>query len=110
MPNIFDFLQDMHNYEDRKLAQYREGDLYISTARVSDSIYPFETGIAHPAYNSGDIIVVENYNNKQLALIGHKKWVKIMTTKLPEKLADVGGAAIRQFLPEKVEFKKAEGK
>lgn len=96
------------NYEERKLGRYFKDGVFVSTAYVSDSDYPFETGVAHPDYNNHEVIVVESYTSKSEAFLGHKKWVKIMTAKkLPSTLLDVSTAKIRKMLcPNVLKFKR----
>lgn len=82
-------LSMMGNYEQRKVANYKEGDLVVDTAAVTDSKDPYETGIKHPFYNNGNWVIVETYETKEQAQKGHDKWVKTMTAdKPPEKLVD----------------------
>jgi len=96
MLNFFDMAD---NYEDRKVAKFERGNLFISTARVTDSTEPYETAVAHPQYNKGELVIVEMYNTKEDAKAGHKKWVKLMTAKkLPKKLNDVSTSEIKQLL------------
>lgn len=96
---MFSFLKDTDNYEDRKVARFEQGDVLVSTARVSDSLQPFETAVAHPDYNNGKLVIVQMYDTKEEASIGHNKWVKLMTSdNLPDELVDVSTAEIRQLL------------
>jgi hypothetical protein len=96
---MFGFLNDMDNYKDRKVDNYKEGGLEIDTARVSDGNQPYETGICHSEYNDGGWIIVEGYDNSDSAQEGHAKWVGIMTAqKLPEELRDCQNAEISTFL------------
>lgn len=98
MLGIFDFMQDFGNYEERKIDTYSEGDLFVDTCAVSDSTKPYETAVAHPRYNEGKMLIVELYDTKEKAQIGHDKWVKIMTAeKLPLTIEDVSTANIIQF-------------
>lgn len=98
---MFKFLTDFGTYEDRKVARFESQDLLVSTAAVSDSEYPFETAVSHREYDGGSWIVVENYDSREEAQEGHKKWVDIMTSEfLPDALHDVSGADIAQFLDE----------
>ena len=69
--DIFDFMQDIDNYEERKVANFQKGDLVIDTCAVSDSINPYETGICHPDYNDGDWVIVETYEDPDAAMEGH---------------------------------------
>lgn len=52
---------------------------------------PYETAILSGRYSSdGDWIIVEEYENREQALVGHDKWVMKMTkSKLPRKLINV---------------------
>lgn len=95
---MFEFLLDMDNYEQRKVARFEKDELMISTARVSDGSRPFETAVAHPAYNSGKIVIVESYMTKEQAQSGHNTWVSAMTAEtLPVQLVDCLNARIAQF-------------
>ncbi len=92
---MFNFLGMADDYDSRKVDRYEEGDLFVSTAMVMDSSSPFETAVAHPQYNDGKIVIVENYNTKEKAKSGHEKWVKIMTdASLPNTLKDVSDSGI----------------
>ena len=95
---MFNFLRDFGNYEARVVARFEKGKTLVSTAKVSDGRRPIETGIAHPDYNSGHIVVVQAYDDKATALKGHKQWVKTMTARrLPSKLVDCLNSEISQF-------------
>lgn len=88
--SLFDFLSMQGTYEERMVARHEGEDLIISTARNTDAEKPFETAISHEAYNSGSWIVVEEYDTEAEANLGHKKWVRKMTSKkLPKSLKDV---------------------
>lgn len=104
--SMFGFLSMAHDVDARRVQQDRIDKLFVSTMRVTDSIYPYETAIEHPLYNNGVMIIVENYNSKKAAQNGHKKWLKKMTSKkLPAKIADVGQSEVqRTFCPGKREF------
>lgn len=95
MGGMFDFAKDMDNHDSRQVDRHEIDGMIIDTARVSDGIQPFETGIAHPRYNYGNWVIVESYNNIKEASKGHDKWVKIMTSEeLPASLKDCGNAMI----------------
>lgn len=92
---LFDFMSMNLNYEDRAIDRFEEGGLVVDTCSVNDSSKPFETGVLHPSYNSGDWIIVELYDSKDDAKTGHNKWVKKMTSKrLPPKLIDISTAEV----------------
>jgi len=87
---MFNFEKMKDDYEKRKVERFEEDDLVIDTAAINDSNYPYETAIKHPFYNKGQWIIVQTYNNKEEAIIGHKEWVVRMTSNaLPHELTDV---------------------
>jgi len=101
--NVFDFLNMIDNYDERKIARYEKGDLIISTAEVSDTNTGYETAICHPKYNDGEWIIVQEYNSKIKAKKGHKIWVNRMTMKkLPPFLKDVSTLSLCRII-DKVE-------
>lgn len=76
-------------YEARKVSNYQDEILHIDTCLVTDSDKSYETGICHTSYNDNDWIIVELYDTKEEAQVGHDKWLKIMTAKkLPKILKD----------------------
>lgn len=92
---MFSFFGAIGTYEQRRVDRYEKGGLMISTASMPDSEKPFETAVAHPEYNEGKIIIVEEYDTKKEAQEGHNRWVKTMThKKLPVQLKDVSSAGI----------------
>ena len=67
---MFEFLQDIGNYEDRKVGKDEVNDFVISTVYTSDEGY--ETAIidengTHPVERYSDIIEAKE---------GHQKWIK----------------------------------
>lgn len=97
---MFDFLNMANDYKERNVGNYKEGeDLIVDTSRVTDGALPYETGISSTDYKDlGDNwVIVEAYNSKEEALIGHEKWVKIMKENPPEKLTDCYNAGIAEF-------------
>jgi len=106
--NMFDFLMDAGNYSERKVDNFENEDCIIDTCAVSDGNKPYETGIQHILYNNNQWVIVEAYNSKDEAQIGHDKWVKIMTSEnLPDTLKDCQNAGIAGFLDaEDMVFKK----
>ena len=92
---MFKFLEMTDNYEERKIDNTKIGECIIDTCSVNDSTEPYETGVAHPLYDDGEYVIVELYATKELAKKGHKKWVKIMSSKeLPKELKDVSTSEI----------------
>lgn len=110
---MFGFLQDMGNYETRKVARYedKEADLAISTARTSDGIKPYENAVCHPDYNNNSWIIAEGYDTRGEAQKGHEYWIKIMTAeKLPDSLTDCANAACADtFIGKQVFQRKKSG-
>lgn len=96
---MFGFLSDFGNYEQRKVANHKaENGSEVDTARVSDGRQPFETAVSHPDYNNDEWVIVEAYDTKELAQLGHDRWVKTMTTEpLPEELRDCANSGVQQF-------------
>lgn len=77
------------SYEDRVVSHFEEGDLIVDTAEVTDGKQPYETGICSLYYNEGKWVIVEAYDTKEEAEIGHNCWVEKMTKDaLPTTLVD----------------------
>lgn len=96
---MFSFLLDAGNRESRLIKNDKVGEATIDTCRVSDGKQPYETGISHPEYDSGQWIIAEAYNTPDAALKGHKKWVKIMSAKkLPKEIPDCNNALLTTLL------------
>ena len=101
MNNLFGFMKDFGNYNERKVARFPEGstEWLVDTAAVSDSDQPFETAVKHPAFNDGKMVIVELYPTRADAEKGHARWVKKMTAKkLPLSLEDVSSCGAAQML------------
>ena len=97
---MFDILGigNIGNYESRKVARYEKDDVFVDTCAVTDAEQPYETAVAHPQYNDGEIIIVELYDDIESARKGHAKWVKRMTSKkLPVSIEDKSTAQIVKF-------------
>lgn len=67
---MFSFLNDIDNYESRKVAKDEINGIEVSTAYSSDCGY--ETAIL----DENGVHPVERYGTKQDAESGHKKWLK----------------------------------
>lgn len=92
---MFDMFDMIGNYEQRVVANYDVNGIFVDTAAVTDSDKPYETAVEHPNYNNGTMIIVELYDTKRQAKVGHNKWVKLMTSdNLPESIKDVSTAKI----------------
>lgn len=95
---LFDFLNDLYNYEDRQIDIFEKDNLIVDTCRVSDGKQPYETCISHPDYHSGKFIIVEVYDDADDAKEGHDKWVNIMIQDmLPDKLIDCCNTELGEF-------------
>lgn len=98
---MFGFLNDIGNYESRKVDCWgsEDGKKMVSTAAVSDGRQPFETAFQHPEYNDGYMVIVEAYGTREAALEGHGRWLKIMLEgPLPQELRDCCNAGVAQVL------------
>lgn len=96
---MFNFLMMSDDYQDRVVDNYTDGIFTIDTARVTDSEKDYETAVVHPKYNYGKCLIVETYDTKEQAQVGHTKWVELMTAEtLPDKLVDVSSAGTAQLL------------
>lgn len=97
---MFDFLEMMGNYEQRKIDHFEQDGFVVDTCAVSDiDNYDYETGIKHPSYNEDSWVIVEQYRTKTQAQKGHDNWVKVMTSKkLPKQLKDVSTCNIVKFI------------
>lgn len=89
-----EILADLHkmtlsNHEDRLVENTVINGAKIDTCLVTDSLCPYETAIYHPAYSKESWIIVESYDTKEKAKIGHNKWVKLLTEKLPTYIISI---------------------
>lgn len=102
---MFNFLNMAGNYNDRKVDRYDDpnSNLFISTAEVNDGNQPFETAICSEFYNDNNHVIVEAYNTREQAQIGHDKWVRIMTTTEPESLTDCKNSSLFEIFGEEDE-------
>jgi len=93
---MFNFFSMADNYEDRKIDNTIINETEIDTVAVYDSEQPFETGIKSSLYNDNQWIIVEMYDTKEEAIIGHKKWCLMFESKkFPPHLEDVSTAEIK---------------
>lgn len=72
----------------RLVGRFEKDGLTVDTCKVTDSMQPYETAIEHPFYRNGEWVIVEMYDSKEEAKIGHDKWVALMNVdndKLPYK-------------------------
>lgn len=95
---MFEFMNMMGNHQERLVDRYEADGVIVDTCLVNDSDQPYETGIKHPCYNNSDWVIVELYDTKEEAQIGHNKWVKTITSKkLPKTLKDVSTTEILKW-------------
>ena len=84
-----------NNYNDRVVDKFDDGNLFVSTAIVTDGRKLYETAVAHPDYNNNTMVIVECYDTKKEAQKAHNSWVASMLTEpLPTKLVDCGNSFI----------------
>lgn len=98
MKNLFGYLLDADNYDDRKVDRWDGVDKMLSTAQVSDGAQPYETCWQHPEFKGGQPIIVEAYATREEAQAGHVRWLKVMLEgPLPDELTDCCNAACGQI-------------
>lgn len=91
---MFDFMSMTDNYDQRKLSNYEgkdiEGNKFVlDTCLVTDSIKPYETAFSHKFYNDGLWVILESYDTKEEATVGHDKYIELFTNhELPETVKD----------------------
>lgn len=94
----FGFLDMAGTQKERAVDRYEVGKLTVDTCAVTDADQPYETAVAHPAYNNGAWVIVEMYDTREAAQQGHKRWVEKMTAKkLPGRLVDTGMSQVNQL-------------
>lgn len=114
---MFEFFNDVGNYEYRCVDRNEFDWGFISTARCSDGSHPYETAVSSDEYEDSDgddsrMIIVEAYDTKDEAKEGHAKWVDTMTNNPPEKLVDcenAGVASLAGAFGEIFETRKSNG-
>lgn len=96
--SLFGFMDMQGTYDSRKVARYEDGDIIISTAKVTDGSRLYETAVAHPEYNDGKFVIVESYDTREEAKTRHDSWVTRMTSpELPASLVDCENSEIQQL-------------
>ena len=100
MKGLFGFLDMDNNYEQRKVSNTVINNVEIDTVLVTDSSKDYETGICSSLYNGNKWVIVELYNTKEQAVIGHNNWVKKFSNKkrFPKFLEDVSTCSSAIFL------------
>jgi hypothetical protein len=77
----------LFTYKDRKVDRFEhtDGISFISTAKVTDSRDPYETGICYKPWGQR-VIVVQTYSSIEDAKIGHQRYVELMlSSQLPKE-------------------------
>jgi hypothetical protein len=98
MDFFFGFNSMYDNYEQRAIDRYEAEGLIVDTAAVTDGKKPIETAIKCTRYDEQRFIVVEAYDTREEAQLGHDKWVKLMTAEtLPDELVEIGNGAVVDF-------------
>src|SRR6185369_14824139 len=94
---MFGFMDMDFDDEQRKVENTVINGATIDTARVNDSTKPFETAVKHPNINGHEWVIVELYDDKEEATLGHARWVEAFTGKLTVSLTDVSTSEIKRF-------------
>lgn len=88
-----------NNYNSRKVGRFDADWGFVSTAYVTDASKPYETAVKHRDYNNGLMVIVEPYDTKEEAEVGHARWVQTMTTEpLPDQLVDRGLSGVSELV------------
>ena len=89
---------DPRSLEERCVDRYEDDNLLVSTVTTRDRGQLFETAIKHPQYNNGALVIVQEYNTKEEAQVGHDEWVEKMTqNELPKELMDMSTCKIAEL-------------
>ncbi|EKS4345090.1 hypothetical protein QB607_003094 [Clostridium botulinum] len=88
------FLDMALTYDQRKVDNTEGIDkenipFIIDTCKVTDSEKPYETALSHRKYKNGMWVILEQYNTKEEAKIGHSKWLNIFLNDKPEFIMDI---------------------
>ena len=87
----------------KRVGKFETDNLFVSTVSVTDGDHPYETAVAHPDYNNGNLVVVDAYDSRAEAVVGHKQWVEIMTSdNLPDWLVDCQNSYLAKLVPKKM--------
>lgn len=93
------FMEMEGTHNARVVARFElDGQLCVDTSAVNDPEQPYETAISHMDYNEGRWIIVEMYEDKESAKLGHEVWVAHMTTEpLPISLRDCTTSTVGEW-------------
>lgn len=73
---MFEWLDMIGNYEQRKVANFKNDIFEIDTAYVTDRDIPYETAVAHKNFRNGNWIVLGWRETKEDAQKFHDELVK----------------------------------
>ena len=79
MNDLFGWINMINTGDARRVGQYNKNGVFVDTSKVTDADKPYETGIEHPLFNGGVMIIVEYYDTVEQATEGQEKWVKLLT-------------------------------
>ena len=86
---MFEWLDMIGNYEQRKVANFKNDIFEIDTAYVTDRTQPYETAIRHKNFNYNNWIVLGWSSTKEQAQEDHDKWIeRFLNSPYPEKITD----------------------
>ena len=115
MSDIFGDVMGMKDdYKDRVVGNWisEDGKSMVDTCEVYDGRKDYETAVQHPLYNDGEMVIVECYDDKEQALIGHEIWLALMQNdNLPPVLTDCANSEISQMcrdMGNQMEFPRKE--
>lgn len=97
---LFDFLKDIGNYENRKVARDVVAGLTISTAYTSDAGY--ETAIL----DKNGVHPVERYDSQELSVLGHAKWCESAKSLQLVKVYKLGLPGYEDIMNEEITLKR----
>ena len=83
------------DFHQEVVGHYRNGGVMVDTSTVPDGFLPYETGVEHPAYHGGAMIIVGAYATREEALAGQHTWVERLTQgELPETIEAKANCAL----------------
>ena len=82
---MFEFLQDMNNYDQRVVGRDTVKGITISTCYTSDE------GYESALIDKSDVHPVERYEDTESAIAGHAKWLKFSEHYDGEPITKLGG-------------------
>lgn len=88
--NYFNMVSMSGNYDIRSVGEYftDDGTVYLSTARVTDRDWIYETYMRHPKCRDGKVI--QSYASSGDAIAGHAKWLThVQNGTVPDDLVDI---------------------